>query len=119
LLEPASGGDLDQDVGLLVAGIPEVVDHAGWNLQLATGAGDLLAAVEPEADAAAQDLEGLVQVVMHVLVGATTRAQVQVDQHRLPVAVVGAQADDSSLTADGVLVLLAGMGHDASPRSSL
>jgi hypothetical protein len=101
-------------VGLLVAGIPEVVDDARWNLQLATGAGDLLVAVKPEADAAAQDLEGLVQVAMHVLLGAATRAQVQVDQHRLPVGVVTAQADDTALTADGVLVLLAGMGHDAS-----
>jgi hypothetical protein len=43
------------------------MDDAGFHHQLAARAGDLLMAVQPEPDPAAQDLEGLVQVAVYTL----------------------------------------------------
>ena len=95
---------------LLVPGIPEVMDDAGFHHQLAARAGDLLMAVQPEPDPAAQDLEGLVQVAVHMLPGPTgAGAKVQVGDDRRPVGVIGAQSDHRALTTHRVLELLTGM----------
>ena len=53
------------------------------------------------------------QVAVDMLVGSTTRAQIQIGDRRLPVGVVTAQAYDRALAGHRVLVLLAGMGHVA------
>src|SRR5204862_3262483 len=60
------GAHLADEVGLLLAGVPELVRRAGRDGDALAGAGDELLVADPEADAAAEDLEALLLARVHV-----------------------------------------------------
>ena len=103
-LELEGRAHLADEVGLFLAGVPELVRRAGRDGQPLAGAGDELLPADPEADAAAEDLEALLLARVHVRGGdEAVRLHEGLDHDGLAVRLAARLPEDDALAGDGVL----------------
>jgi hypothetical protein len=105
LLHALPGPHLDQQPDLLGGGVPEVVGHAGPDLDPGPGVGLQLAAGVAHRQPAPDHREGLGGDGVDVLPGhRPAGAQVQVDDQQVAVGLLGRDAHDPAFPGDRVLV---------------
>ena len=115
-LELQRGAHLADEVGLLLAGVPELVWRAGGNGDALAGAGDELLAADPEADAAAEDLETL--LLARVDMGGrdeAVRLHEGLDHDGLAVRLAACLPEDDALAGDGVVDRVSCVNHVDAP----
>src|SRR5215203_711108 len=91
-----------------LADVPPVVDDSRRDLDLLPRRGDLVAAIEMEADGAGHHLEALGDVGVHMLAGdGPTRPDVEITHQALAAGVLAPLAHQETVALDPVLVDLA------------
>jgi hypothetical protein len=108
-LEPRiQGREFDEDLGLLLAGIPPVMGGAGRGNRLLAGHQGAFHAIEPRPEPAGDDLEPLLELGVNVLAdNRPVRPGGQMHQAGLPVAVLVTAQHHGPLPGDLVLVDIA------------